>query len=113
MKDERKKFAPVGPFAPPTPSEAEQSRGEPMAVANDKETIHSDSHMPTTASTDAMAPDVARKYRDPNMDRGNVGGSSPTPHGADVASRTDENRRSEEPEGFERAGNGNRRLKDE
>lgn len=113
MKGERRKFAPVGPFAPPTPSEAEQSRGEPMAVANDRTTVHSDSHMPTTASTDAMDAEVARKYRDPNMGRGGVGGGSPTPHGDDVATRHDENRRSEEPEGFERAENGNRRLKHE
>jgi hypothetical protein len=73
----KKRIDPVGPFAPPTPSEAEQDeQGEPMAVANDKQTIHGESFVPTTA------PD---------------GPKEPTPHGRDVRERHDQNRAEESP----------------
>lgn len=51
----------IGPFAPPFPSEVEQSRPEPMAVAMDKKTTN-DAHMPTSAPMDAYDPEVARRY---------------------------------------------------
>ena len=96
-----RKHPPTGPFAPPTPAEAEQTEGEPMAVANDKQTRQDESFHPTTASADQMAPDVARKYRDPNLQRGaDAAEGSSTPHGRDVEARTDENRRREKPEGY-------------
>lgn len=58
----KKPFAPMGPYAPPNPSEVESSSPEPMAVANDKRTPH-DAFMPTTASMDAFDPEVAARYR--------------------------------------------------
>lgn len=44
----KKPIDPVGPYAPPGPSEAEDGRPEPMAVARDKQTTD-DAFMPTTA----------------------------------------------------------------
>lgn len=94
-------MSPMGPFTPPTPAEADQVQGEPMAVAADKMTRHGEGFLPTTAARDQMAPDVARKWRDPQLQRGTRGGNAhPTPHGAPVEGRTDENRRAERPEGY-------------
>lgn len=57
------KSQPVPPDAPPLPSEVDQEGPEPMAVANDKANLHGESFVPTTASQDAYAPAVARRYR--------------------------------------------------
>ncbi|HUR68166.1 MAG TPA: hypothetical protein VM370_02890 [Candidatus Thermoplasmatota archaeon] len=81
---------PVGPFAPPTPSEAEDDEvGEPMAVAGDKQGSETDeSFVPTTASKDQYAPDVAERYKQvPGAARG----------GAGVTESRKENRAAEKP----------------
>lgn len=95
----KKPIDPMGPFAPPTPAEADQAEGEPMAVANDKQNVHGESFVATTAPRDAMAEDVARKYRDPQLQRVDPE-ESPTPHGKDVRERRDENRAAEKPKGY-------------
>jgi hypothetical protein len=59
-KDPR--FEPMGPYAPPLPTEAERTEGEPMAVANDKQTSHGKAFLPTTQSKDAYDPEVAQKW---------------------------------------------------
>lgn len=81
----------VGPFAPPTPSEAEVADHLPMAVANDLQTPH-DAFMPTTASLDAFDPEVAARHRAHPPPRGAA--SSPT------TTTRDENRAQEKPEGY-------------
>lgn len=93
------RYPPQGPFAPPTPAEADQARGEPMAVAGDKRNVHGEPFLATTAPRDQMDEEVARKYRDPNLaaDRPH---RTPTPHGEDVKARRDENRAREKPEGY-------------
>lgn len=53
----------TGPFAPPTPSEAEGRDREPMAVANDKQQTHGESFVATSAPLDAYDPEVARRYK--------------------------------------------------
>lgn len=58
----KKPNPPVGPYAPPTPSEAERTQGEPMAVARDKETLN-DAFLPTSAPLDAYSQEVADAYR--------------------------------------------------
>lgn len=109
-----KKFAPVGPFAPPLPSEVDQEGPMPMAVAGDED-AQQESFKPTTAPKDQMSREVARKYRDPNLQkRGDVGHGSPTPHGKPPEKRTDENKRREDPPDYEEAPqHGYRQLKDE
>lgn len=96
-----RKHKPQGPYAPPRPSEVEDNGPEPFAVANDKHTIHSDSHLPTSAPMDALDADVARRYKtvpDANM----------------RTERRDENRAAEDPPGFTHEDRrGWRRLKDE
>lgn len=55
MAEERKQRGrpTVGPEAPPTPWEAQQTgKGVPMAVANDMETIHGEGFVPTSAPLD-------------------------------------------------------------
>lgn len=84
--EERAKHKPIGPYAPPRPSEVEDSRPEPMAVANDKATIHSDSHLPTSAPMDAYSEEVARRY-------------AQVPEKARTAAR-EENRAQEDPAGY-------------
>ena len=67
--DRRRKFEPVGPAEPPRPDEATKAEGtaqEPMAVARDKGHVD-ESFSPTTQERDQMAPDVARRWRDPNL----------------------------------------------
>lgn len=110
----KKKFEPVGPFAPPLPSEADQSGPMPMAVAGDED-AQQDAFKPTTARKDQMSAEVARKYRDPNVQKpSDVGRPSPTPHGEKPETRTDENKRAEDPEEYEDAPqHGYRQLKDE
>jgi hypothetical protein len=49
---EKRDFPPNGPYAPPTPTEAAEADGEPMAVARDKTTTD-DAFRPTTAPEDA------------------------------------------------------------
>ena len=64
--DERPKIPkvePVGPFQPTLPKIAEQRGNEPMAVANDKQTIHGESFLATSAPLDAYDDEVARRYR--------------------------------------------------
>lgn len=51
-----------GPYAPPLPTEAEQTEGEPMAVANDKRHAGNQSFLPTTQSKDAYSPEVAKRW---------------------------------------------------
>lgn len=53
---------PMGPYAPPLPTEAERTEGEPMAVANDKRSSSGQSFLPTTQSKDAYDPDVAKRW---------------------------------------------------
>lgn len=55
--------APNGPFSPPLPKSVDESEHEPMAVANDKQTIHGESFLPTTAPMDQYDDEVARRYR--------------------------------------------------
>jgi len=50
VEKEKKRFPPVGPYDPPLPTEADDERNEPMAVARDR-TTSEDSFMPTTAPT--------------------------------------------------------------
>ncbi|HWH09082.1 MAG TPA: hypothetical protein VNX21_07765 [Candidatus Thermoplasmatota archaeon] len=109
-----KKHAPVGPFGPPLPSEADQKGPMPMAVAGDED-AQQEAFKPTTASKDQMDADVARRYRDPNLQRASdVGKPSPTPHGEPPGERADENRRMEDPPGYEDAPqHGYRQLKDD
>lgn len=64
----------MGPYSAPTPSEVEEERGEPMAVARDK-TTDQQSFVPTTASQDAFAPEVAEKYGAPGGARGAMAAS--------------------------------------
>ena len=59
----KKPIAPTGPYAPPKPSEAEDERPEPMAVARDKQTTN-DAFMPTTAPMEQ-----ATRPRDENRAR--------------------------------------------
>ena len=110
----RKKFEPVGPFAPPLPSEADQGGPMPMAVAGDED-AQQEAFKPTTARKDQMSAEVARKYRDPNLQRPeDVGKPTPTPHGQAPAQRTDENKRREDPPDYEDAPQrGYRQMTDE
>lgn len=87
MSEEHK---PVGPYAPPRPSEAEREQGEPMAVANDKATRHGESFLPTTADLDQFDADVARRYK--QVREGTVGDA--------ITRSREENRRQEEPAGY-------------
>lgn len=91
----RKSYPPVGPFSPPTPSEAEQSENMPMAVARDMDKQGDDSFLSTSAPLDAGLP-------------------TPTPHGERAETRRDENRARESPEGYGPTDeNGFRQLLDE
>lgn len=57
------KHKPIGPFAPPYPAEASETRGgEPMAVANDKANTHGESFVGTSAPRDQWDDEVAKKY---------------------------------------------------
>lgn len=109
----KKRIEPVGPFAPPTPSEADQREGLPMAAARDED-ARMISFLPTTQSADQMAPDVAERYRDPQLTKPPRGAGAPTPHGRRVEDRHDENRAAESPPGYTPVDeNGWRRLQDE
>ena len=57
------KMKPVGPFEPTLPKDAEAREAEPMAVANDKQTIHGESFLATSAPLDQYDADVARRYK--------------------------------------------------
>lgn len=62
-RDRTAKHRPIGPFAPPLPTDAEEtSGGEPMAVANDKANTHGESFVGTSAPRDQWDDAVARKY---------------------------------------------------
>lgn len=52
----------TGPFAPPTQDEAEREKGMPMALANDLDTVHGESHLPTSQTLDAYDHDVAKRW---------------------------------------------------
>lgn len=110
----RKKHAPVGPFAPPLPSEVDQDGPKPMAVAGDED-AQQEAFKPTTAPKDQMASDVARRYRDPNLQKPeDVGHASPTPHGKPPGERSDENKAREDPPDYEDAPqHGYRQLQDD
>jgi|SRR5581483_11279912 len=63
----RKKYEPQGPYSPPKPYEVDRTEGEPMAVANDKDTKQGRAFHPTTAHADQLSRETARKWRDPNL----------------------------------------------
>lgn len=73
-RDLKAKYKPIGPFAPPLPTEVEDTPEEPMAVANDKATIHGESFLPTSAPMDQYDEEVARRYKQ-------VPGAQMKPHG--------------------------------
>lgn len=103
---DKEAFPPRGPFAPPTPAEAEQERGKPMAVARDEETTH-DFFVPTSAPTDDVVDeDMAGAPSDGDAARA-------TPSGRDVARRDDENLAMETPPDYEPTAHGFRRLRDD
>lgn len=62
-RDRIAKHKPVGPFEPPLPKDAESRVAEPMAVANDKQTIHGESFVATSAPLDQYDAEVARRYK--------------------------------------------------
>jgi hypothetical protein len=62
-RDKIAKMKPVGPFAAPLPKSVDATDPEPMAVANDKQTIHGESFVATTAPMDSYDDDVARRYK--------------------------------------------------
>lgn len=59
----KRKYEPIGPFEPPTPTEVESSGPEPMAVARDKQQTHGESFLATSAPMDAYDDEVARRYK--------------------------------------------------
>jgi len=61
-----KKHEPVGPFAPPLPSEADRKDGQPMAAAADEDQRR-ESAKPTTQNADQMSRETAQRWRDPNL----------------------------------------------
>lgn len=64
----KREHEPVGPFAPPKPSEVDGAGAKPVAVARDEgHTTESDS--PTTQSADAFSERTARRNADPNMEK--------------------------------------------
>src|SRR5579884_3867659 len=94
----KKKLEPVGPFDPPLPDEAmkaEDTPEEPMAVAGDKR-AEEESFKPTTQDRDQMAPDVARKWQDPNLGRAAPGKEAPT--------REEDKREERHPPGYRPSG---------
>jgi hypothetical protein len=94
----KRKFEPVGPFAPPNPSEADMEGPEPMAVARDKTTPH-DAAMPTTASHDAYTSKALGAHASEREM---------------LARSGEETRAAESPEGYSRVdANGFRHLLDE
>ena len=66
MEKKKEKFEPVGPYAPPLPTEAARQEKKPMAVAAD-EGEKGKSFLPTTQRQDQMSHEVADKWRDPNL----------------------------------------------
>lgn len=79
-----------GPYAPPLPTEAERTEGgEPMAVANDKATLHGESFLPTTQSKDAYDRDVAKRWETVpgSADGGKTGGIRDTENPIDAERR--------------------------
>ncbi|HEX2022367.1 MAG TPA: hypothetical protein VHH36_06610 [Candidatus Thermoplasmatota archaeon] len=84
MTEKRKPIPPMGPYAPPRPSEAEREEAEPMAVARDKETTD-DAFMPTSAPLDSYDPEVALRH---------------AAHPTRFARTRRENRAQEEPPGY-------------
>ena len=109
----KKRHEPTGPFAPPTPSEADQREGFPMAAASDED-AGMISFVPTTQNADQYDPRVAQRHRDPQITKPPRGAGTPTPHGQRVEERHDENRAAESPPGYAPVDeNGWRRLQDE
>ncbi|HET6404191.1 MAG TPA: hypothetical protein VFH78_06050 [Candidatus Thermoplasmatota archaeon] len=90
-RDRRSAYGTVGTDDPTRPSEAEQSEAEPMAVANDKTTIHGESFLPSTASLDQYDEEVARRYK----------GLPQEPLSKGTTSSRKENRAMEDPPGYE------------
>ena len=94
-RDRRSAYGTVGPEDATRPSEAERTEGEPMAVANDKGTVHGKSHVPTTASLDQWDEEVARRYRQVPPENGG------THVGKGTTASREMNRAMEDPPGFE------------
>lgn len=88
----RKQHEPQGPYAPPTPSEADQKGPKPMAVAADEDAKR-EAEKPTTQKGDQMDRGTAERYRDPNL--------GPLQHGDDAKGLGPASRKEEEPEGYE------------
>ena len=101
----KKTIEPTGPYAPPKPSEAEDERPEPMAVARDKQTTN-DAFMPTTAPMEqatrprtenrraerppgSAEPDV-QGFRHPDEDETGGGPVRQNPRARDAGLETDE-----------------------
>lgn len=94
----KKEYEPVGPYAPPKPSEAEQEKDRPVAVEKDYQSKR-EADKPTGQTHDQFSREVAERVKDPNMER--VGkGDTPTPHGKRVEERDDENVQAESPPGY-------------
>lgn len=97
-RPKRKRYPPVGPFAPALPTQAEDERSVPMAVARDITTPH-DAFMPTTASHDAYTDKAPGA-------RASIASMLPRSH--------EENRAAERPAGYSAIDeNGFRHLLDE
>lgn len=65
-RDRDARHRPIGPFAPPLPKDAEETRGgEPMAVANDKANLHGESFVGTSAPRDQWDEEIAKKFGRP------------------------------------------------
>ena len=94
-RDRRSAYGTVGPEDATRPSEAEETEGEPMAVANDKVTTQGESHVPSTASLDQWDEEVARRYR--QVPPANGG----TQVGKGTTESREMNRAMEDPPGYE------------
>ncbi|HVM44779.1 MAG TPA: hypothetical protein VM582_02495 [Candidatus Thermoplasmatota archaeon] len=94
-RDRRSAYGTVGTEDATRPSEAEEEEGEPMAVANDKTTIHGESFLPSTASLDQYDEDVAQRYKQVPEKNGG------TPLSKGTTRSRKENRAMEDPPGYE------------
>ncbi len=73
VERKKRRFEPVGPYAPPTPDEADGDAADavPMAVAQDKATWH-DAFMPTSSSKDAYVQMEGQPSKERMMAKGNA-----------------------------------------
>lgn len=93
-RDRRSAYGTVGSEGATRPSQAERTGAEPMAVANDKTTIHGEAFLPSTASLDQWDDEVARRYKQVPERNGGT-------HGSGVTESRKENRAMEDPPGYE------------